>query len=353
MGEILINNAERQALIATARGLDQNQLDALIYSALGLNIGEFGSITDNMVVLSSKFVSWVTKRGDLFTVVDQIIEDYPNHEKIAILRSLSQRLSAARKVVLPQSFDAVLIDTATIANRAPLRATLRQLITSSMTRPVVIVSGTEKSGRSHSWHLIRHVAEDHGIAVRRIDLEKWVTEERTLDALFDDVRAALDILDSGRPPSQGVTPQTLGQLYAERIDEYHQRSVAVARWIVFDSTDRAIAQEIAAFLRRICELRLEANLLKCTFFLLGDGSQLSFDENAHPVSKERLSRILPHEVDAAAKEINALGAKRLNDAELASKVAEINGKLNACSDSECGKTVAEALRALRLKVEAP
>lgn len=355
MGTVLLSHDERNALLGAVSELDQNGLDALVYTALGKRVAEFGSINDNMIVLSVKFSSWITERpDDLHRVIGQICTNSPSLVQIGILKTLQARLQAAAMINPPQSFEAVLIDTAAVANRAPLRDTLRQLAALNATRPIVVVSGGEQSGRSHSWHLIKHVARDYRIGVKRIDLEQWVPEQRTLDAVFSELVSALEISDTDGPTSEGVTKETLGQKYADWVRKRHEQTDTTKRhWIVFDSTDRAMAHEIAAFLQRLCELRLDADLEGCTFFFLGDGTQLNFDENNPLLLKERLSRILPYELEEAAHSINAIGAKPMTAAELADWANSKNQQLAACNDRECGKSVSQVLNALRLAVQAP
>lgn len=354
MGVALLNDAERKALILAVGSLDRAGFDGLVYFVLGKSVEDFNKNgSENPLVLAKDFATWLTSRpADLVAIIEHIRTDSPNIAQIDILTALAKRVKAAVAVQLPKSFDAVVIDAVYIANRAPLRENLRRLTALGMIRPIVIVSGGPQSGRSHSSHLIQLVALDYGIAYKKVDLEKWVVEQRTLDALYDELLRALDIEDLDRPQGEGVTPETLGQLYAGRLQEKYKFDPAMRRWIVFDSTDRSMAQEIASFLRTLCALRLNAELQGCTFFLLGDGAHLSFDENTNLIFKERLSRILPNEVADAARSVNDLGVKRLDEAALGARVAAINAKLASCSDEACGKAVSESLNALRLEVEA-
>ena len=350
-----LSNDERKALMTLLSQLDQGGLSALTYLAIGVDASSYGSINDSMPVLVVGFMKWIVARpADLQTVIDHIGQAYPGRPEIPTLEALKLRLERFAKRAPADPTEALLIDTAVMVNRRKLRATLRELL-GGITLPVVTVSGPTQSGRTHSWHLIRHVANEHGVEARRVDLNSWVVEQRTLDRLVDRLVEDFALKGFIRPTSAGVQPETLGLRYATEIgDCFGRLAPAPPRWLVFDSIDRPMAPEIAAFVRALCELRLNAaSFANCTLFLLGADPQLSLSDGFQMATNEPLGPFLPTEVEDAAKGVNALGDTPLDDATLAERIGEMHEVLATEAAACCQQKIAQRLAALRQEVHAP
>lgn len=355
MVAVTLSKEERVALITALKGLDQSGIGLLAFTAVGVDVSTFGSAHDPVPVLVTKFILWLVNRpDDLRAVLEQIANDYPSLEEIPILDALGARLQRFAQRAPTDPVEALLLDTAVMVNRRKLRATLREML-NGITLPVVTVSGPSQSGRTHSWHLIRHVAQQHGIEARRIDLNSWVVEQRTLDRLVDRVVADFGLQGFIRPTSAGVQPETIGLRYATEIgDCFGRLPPAPPRWLVFDSIDRPMAPEIASFVRALCELRLNAaSFTSCTLFLLGADPQLSLSDGFQMATNEPLAPFLPGEVEEAAKGVNVLGDSPLDDATLADRIQEMHQLLANEPTECCQQKIAQRLAALRLEVHAP
>jgi hypothetical protein len=239
-----------------------------------------------------------------------------------------------------------------MANRSQLRDMLGQLVL-GYARPLIRVAGPPGSGRSQSWHLIRHVAKEHGVLAKRLDLDGWVVEQRTLCELASSLVTKCGLPGLELPTTEGATPETLGQRFASRVSEcLEQRPPGVSLWLVFDSLDRNLAPEIGAFIRRLVELALQGTFDDCTVFLLGPSGDVDAPASAAVLS-ENLGPFLESEIEEAARIINDAGASSLDEASLLQRVSEMKLDLNRVSSTQQARMLSERLTELRYAVEAP
>lgn len=347
------NDAERKALMMALMGLSPQKLQQITMSELGEPISTYGATSDEMPVLTIRFLEWIAPQpANLIKFLDGLIVKLPGFPGIQVLQAHSARLKQIVAIAPADPIDACLIDAVVMVNRAQLRTTLRNIL-GGHKRPVVAVTGPTQSGRSRSWHLINHVGRAHNVAVQYIDLKIWVVEERTLDRLFD--RLVADLALSGhvtRPTTEGANFETVGTRFANEIVEcVGRRPFGVEQWLILDSLDRPMATEIAAFVRQLCEQRLAGHLQNCTLFLLGESAQLAAPEGL--TVKETLTPFTDEEVAEAARHINGLGTKPLAKTELNHRRNTFSQELAACPAEQCGALISRMLTALRIEVGAP
>ena len=349
---------ERKAFLAALAGLTPAKIEQITLVELGEPIGSYGTIHDEMPVLSIRLIQWIAPHTDkLILFLDAFIGQYLALDQIPVMKAHCARLKQIAPPTITHPCDAVLIDTAVMVNRAPLRTTLRN-ITGGFTRPVIVINGPEKSGRSLSWNLIDHVATANGIAASLFKLDAPPIGGRTLDWLFGRIADKLGIAATvTRPAKEGVQVETIGKAYANAIvDAFPEVPDGEQRWLIFDSIDKDdIDNAIPPFIRQLCERRLElptGEPKRCTIFLLGESAKFAAPERGL-IARESLTAFFPGEIGEAAHYINGIGSAPLADAALAARVATIVAELQGCPPLECGALLSARLTELRMDVGAP
>jgi Effector-associated domain 1 len=128
-------------------------------------------------------------------------------------------------------------------DRVELRRLLRQFTEQDAER-VLVVTGEKRTGKSYSWHLIRHIGFSvTGVEPFRIDLGDWVGPPMGPYDVMESVamRLALD----GMPPRESLAQED-AQAWKLRVWFLGQmRRLEVPCWLVLDGLDRAPLTESA------------------------------------------------------------------------------------------------------------
>ncbi|MEW9612722.1 hypothetical protein AB3G45_02470 [Shinella sp. S4-D37] len=136
-------------------------------------------------------------------------------------------------------------------NRTGLRNLLRDICDHGFDYGLIYVAGATASGRTHSKHLIRHVAARHNIRYYIVDFH-IETEARTLGHLYEHLKAAYRLATLDVPIHQGATPGDVAFRFAARLRA--QLQIAIEKtpkpWVVIDFTDEVIDPAVAEFIGR-------------------------------------------------------------------------------------------------------
>ena len=328
---------------------DQMEFDAFLQRNGGHRLSFFSSAVSPLPVISAYFVLWLNQHPEHLTgILTAVVTNYPAHPSTPRLTEALQRLAHAAARAAAPAWMNPLPGNIPMANRAPLRSILRDLLTYD--RPVaVMIDGPKGTGRSHSWHLINHAGRSAGIAPIKIDLLSPVLEQRTIETVFDLLVRKLRI-PVVRPSTIGATPETVAARYADDIATALNLANRGRHWIVFDSLDRPVAPEIKKFICELTQLRLAGEFQNCNFFLLGANRDFGVSDPHFLADLENLSRLTDEEIEDAATAINGLGRKPKSGADLANWVTSCLAEVLPLDASSACVKVGDKLAQLRIEV---
>ena len=296
-------------------------IEELLLTSIGVALEDITERVARPLVVARCIRFFEKNEAHCIDVGQELCLRFPNNENVAAVGLLLKRL---QRQTVRDPRDIILVDIKVMVNRSQLRNVLYEIVSLHMPRPVVGVSGAPRSGRTHSWHLIRQVANTHGIDKIRLDLTAWPDQDRKLEKLVEALVEQANIPAFQAPNSVGVTPEVKGQRYARVIAErLALRPAGVKLWLVFDSVDRPIDPAIVPFLRALCDAACESVFQDCTIFILGWGSDFAMTPPAF-VEIEQLSDFLPLELKTAAEQLNALGEHPLDAAILQQRIDVIH-----------------------------
>ena len=328
---------------------DLDSIEELLLSAIHIPIDVITEPKPKPLIIL-RCINYLEVRDKLCCdVAAELCERFPQHPRKDEVAQLVKRFGR-QSAVTP--YDITLIDVKVMVNRSRLRSVLREIVVHGRPRPVVGIAGAPKSGRTQSWHIIRHVADAYGIPRAWLDLEAWPDQDRTLEHLVDRLVEAGALTGFKPPNCVGVTPETKGQRYARAVADQLGRRLGAGRlWLVFDSVDRPIDHAIIPFLRALCEAACDSIFQNCTIFVLGWGPDFSMTKPAM-VEVEQLSYFLPPELTDAAKAINSLGDPPLDEATLSDRVAALHAVARTSNWPQAARDVEQLLISLGREVRA-
>jgi hypothetical protein len=350
---------EEEALLDLVEAMNPDQFKNLVFRATGVRTTDFVSAGATMQGASIDFIGWLqTNVHHAPAIVQEAIKRFPYHESTLSLRQAEARLSSlqAAQSALGRPDEAVLAAGVPVVDRLILRRYLAAL-RNGEDLPVVIVEGDRGLGRSHSWHLIRHVANAlPNVVPLRIDLVGPAISEQTLPWVFNYLVRLLNLSAGEKPTTHGVTGGTLS---ARFISEFLTRVQSMRKpwrptpWLVFDHLDRdIIVPEIKLFVMEIASQRLQGIFRGCVIFLLGPDPKFPLEDPAALARREPVLEFLDHEIVAAAERLNTVGHTPLADVELKLKLAALKALSNGRSGSELAGAVGHELVMLRQMVGA-
>ena len=355
-----IIDQERDALLSLLVEFDHDDL-ATFLGANGLpQISVFSSPAKRMPVIALDFLTWLNLHPDnLQRVFTALSTEFAATDEAPVLAAAAARIAAIppRPAGPPQ--DVRLAGGVPIVNRSVLREYLR-LATNGAGNAwsdikVVSIVGERGLGRTHSWHLIKFVADSGVAKAIKIDLVSATLENQTLEVLFKQLVRTLKITDAEKPTSDGVTSDTLAARYAEelagclgRVTDTWPKPV----WLVFDSLDRDVRPEIKRFISLLSRARLDGMFGQCVLFLLGPDATSQPDDPARVVLTEPLVMFNDSEIRDAATCVNNLGAAQLAMPDLEDRISQMIGPRSSIGDGEFCQHVATRLVDLRIEVRA-
>lgn len=357
----LLTRPEINALVAWAKDFQQAQMDGFLWQSAATHLDNIVPLPALRPVWAVAVAQWIDGLKDAVRIrailTDAVAERPPPHPSAAVLQAAIARLATVveRAALAGPPHEARLIDGVPVVNRTHLRAYLEQL-TRGVDLPIVVVQGERGLGRTHSWHLIDHVATKSGIAdFRKIDMVEPILAQQTVKDIFDLMVRRLN-LPAGSPVStDGVTPTTLGARYAAEFvqrlsDAMNNRPTPF--WIALDSVDRPLEEALRSFIRELASAAAARELSGCTLFLLGPDRSFSPQDQYALIRRESLTQFLDAEIDDACTRLNDLGTTKLSSADLATFRSELRQQVQGLGGSELCKVVVAQLVRLRDTVNA-
>ena len=133
--------------------------------------------------------------------------------------------------------EACVVNRRPFVNREPLRAAMEDFETAD--ERLLLIKGSELSGKSHSWHFIKHLAAETGSARPLLfDLKKYKGEGKpTPDELMDTIAKRLDLGKEDWPTED----RAQGARRAEKLADWLVgKSARLDRpfWLVIDHLDK-------------------------------------------------------------------------------------------------------------------
>ncbi|NQW50807.1 MAG: ATP-binding protein [Rhodospirillales bacterium] len=358
MGILL--RSEIRALVEWARTYEQDEINGFLESNFYTSLVDIVKLPAIRPVWSVGVAQWVDARNDAASASAFLIEAERDRSAIPgapMLRSAIARLAfvVEREELAGPPYEARLIKGVPVVNRTQLRAHLEQL-TLGHEVPVVVVQGESGLGRSHSWHLIKHVSTKSGLAdFVKVDMVEQILEKQTAKDVFELLTRRTGLTDGKAVSVDGVTAATLGARYASEFAE-RLRNAMPGRprplWIVLDSIDRPIEEPLKHFIHALASTAAEHELSNCTLFLLGPAGDFAPQDYYVQIRRESLTGFLFPEIEDACTRMNELGAQRLDPADLTMFVDELRQKVMPLSGRALCSAVCEGLVTLRQRVQA-
>jgi hypothetical protein len=358
---MMLTSADEVAILEWISLLDQAAFGVILHRATGDRIALFSSDQKSVVAIGVDFVGWLKRTpAKILPVLDQIVADYPATPEATVLAATAIRLRAvqAQLAAAGPPEDTRLAGGVPIVNRARLRQLLRTAINHTghgeQVR-VIKVRGESGLGRSHSWHLIRHVgAEGHAKAFK-VDLISPTLAQQNVPFLFDHLVRHLKLSDVRIPTTDGITADTMAARFADELAGCLARAAEAwprPLWLVFDNLDRDLAPDVKRFVALLTQACIDAHFDNCVIFLLGPDDATEPDDQYRVALTETVVGFRDTEIQDAAAYLNRLGTNRLCDQTLAARVADMTNLLATLRGRELLSQVSRKLVDLRLEVGA-
>lgn len=360
---MVLESDERRALIAVLRNFDQVQFKSWLMLDGGVKLSTFSAETKPIEAIIADFLDWIERDNRcLVNLLKGLIVKFgEEHSSVATLQEAVVRIQAtqAQLAKLGCPSDARLAEGRPIVNRSALRQFLKAAMNHGgpawASVSIVKVAGARGLGRSHSWYLIKHVANTGVAEALKFDLASATLANQTLDVLFDTLERNLKITDARKPTSDGVTSDTLAARFAEELAGCLARAAGnwnKPYWLVFDSLDRDLRPEVKRFVSLLCRERLEGVFGNCVIFLLGPDAVTEPDDPGRSVQLELLTPFTNTEISDAATALNSIGRKALQQSDLDLRIGDAQALAQHYSGPDLCREVFSKLVDLRIEVGA-
>ncbi|ANI60475.1 hypothetical protein [Pseudomonas sp. GR 6-02] len=353
---------ERKALLAVLRCFDQRGFNNWLRNYSNLSIADFSSDTLPIDSIVADFFFWIKRDGScLVDLLAGLIPMIGASPEVAILQETVVRIQATQDALKRMGCpsDSRLAEGRPIVNRSALRQYLKDAISygggPGAGVSIIKVAGARGLGRSHSWYLIKHVADTGVAEALKFDLVSATLANQTLDVLFEALVRNLKITDAKKPTSDGTTSDTLAARFAEELAACLARAAgnwSKPYWLVFDSLDRDLRPEVKRFVSLLCRERLEGMFGKCVIFLLGPDAVTEPVDPGRRAQQELLTPFSDSEIRDAAIALNNLGRKALQQTELDLRIGNAQALARQYSGSDLCREVFAKLVDLRVEVGA-
>jgi hypothetical protein len=349
-----LTNDEKAAITTWVTDFPDQLSFEVFVGRTGDRLASFSSRERALPHIAYEFIIWLDRNPEKIGRVLQFAkEETPYHASMHALAQARVRIDSIlqRRMVIGNAWDAPHVDGIPVINRGRLRSALSALTTCSRP-PVIMVNGDAGTGRSHSFHLIAHVARAIGVRVLRIKMEWFATEEQTIQSVFDALVYRLQFANVRSPTTVGATPETIAARFARAFQEAAEaQPVLTPTWLVFDSIDRPLPPELKRFFCELAHLRLDGDLRQFIMFLLGAGPDYGIDDAHLQAHFEPLTMFLPSEIEETARALNSVGTRPLEEPVLQQRIHEITALLHH-GPPENFRLVARRMSELREEVAA-
>jgi len=345
-----LHSDEKLALMTLIEKMRPDQFRHLVYRATFVSVTEFMKSEFSMMDAAVELMGWLnTNVHHAPAILKLAVESFPDHESTPSLRLAEARLRSlqAKQDALGPAHKAVLAAGFPVVNREFLRTCLA----APEELAVVMVEGDSGLGRSHSWHLIRHIASAlPKVKPILIDLVGPLISQRTLPWIFNYLVRVLPLPAGETPTTEGITGETLSDRF---MSEFMIRLQSMDTpwpkmpWLVFDHLDRNIAPEIKRFVMGITSQRLAGIFDGFVIFLLGPDPAVPLVDRAALARRESLTDLLDNEIVAAAERLNKIGHTPLAGVELERKLEALKDLRNGRTGRELANAVFAEMVTLR------
>lgn len=358
MGVLL--RPEIDALVDWAKSYQQGEIEGFLLQKAGKDLVDIVALPAIRPVWAVKVAEWVDTMNNAADARALLIEAEKDRSAIPsapVLKSAIARLAIVvqRDLVAGPPYEARLIDGVPVVNRTQLRAHLRELMQGHSV-PIVVVQGESGLGRTHSWHLIEHVAKKSGLGdFVKVDMVEQILAQQTAKHVFDLLVRRTDLTVGEAVSADGVTPTTLGERYAAEFAERLRKAMPQRPrpfWIVLDSVDRSFEEPLKYFVQALATTAAARGLSGCTLFLLGPARDFAPQDDNRLIRRESLTGFLVTEIEDACSKLNELGAAKLSSPDLKKFIAGVRRKVRALTGRALCEAVREELVTLRQKVQA-
>ncbi|SDE53665.1 hypothetical protein SAMN04488105_104363 [Salipiger thiooxidans] len=287
-------------------------------------------------------------------VCEALIALTPAHPDNPNLRAIADRLQAQAAQALADPTKEIWIGSEPVVDRAGLRVLLSELH-SGFDHSVIYVAGGPLSGRSHSFQLIRHVAQKLDIPIQKVGFDVE-TEKRTVHHLFDCLHDAYNIAVGGTPVTEGATPGDAASKLVRHLRNQLQNMPYVdpRLWLVIDFSDEVPDPAVPEFLRLFCADRDANAFNNCVLFVLGPTAHLdTMRGELYNMQVEDLRPVNQTDVLEAAAILNGRGTVPLDEDAVTARASEIYDALAALPETGRLPELRRRMLDLRREVRAP
>jgi hypothetical protein len=345
---------EEKYVVSVVMSFDQQGFNTFLLKNSLLPIATFSSTVNSMPIIAYDFIGWLLQNNQhVVPTISALVNAFPARPETSMLKQAIQRLALVQPIVAAgPPWDDSLIERKPVVNRAMLRQKLSDIYNGVLTG-VMLIDGPRRTGRSHSWLLISHVARrTQGWRPVLIDLDSYAMRLQNLPFI---AQVLADRLDLGQltTTSIGCTPETLAARYADEITSAWERKQPREKiYLVFDSIDKEeVSPDVKHFIRAMAEKRIRQELSNCELFLLGANLNWGIVDDHRVIDVETLSEFIHQEVLHTATEINKLGAAPLNSTDLSSRINDMLTSVAGKSPGEACFLIGQLITALRVEIK--
>lgn len=337
--------------------LSPDDFGVFLMDAIVVDYRQFARPQVTVAVVAMDFVGWLQRNMhyavELYEAAAAL---WPAHPEVPTLQATLTRLRSgeARAAAAGPAYAHCLPGGVPVVNRSPLRALLKGLC-EGVDYPVILVEGDRGLGRSHSWHLIQHVAAAEEARPLRVDLLGPTLRSQQVEALFDYLTRVLGLEDGVAPTTEGITGVTLAQRFSgEFVARIQSLPSAWEKpvWLVFDNLDRDAPPETKLFIMQLAQMRLNREFTGVTLFLLGPDATAGMDDPHLLARRERLTSFQADELRSAVEAVNAVGQSQLPPEDLEAEAQAVLALAHAQQGRQLGESVMARLAQLRDRVQA-
>lgn len=208
---------------------------------------------------------------------DTLVEQPAVPHAVALNAAAAKPAAAAVVAAAPQpaasasAFALRRIGSLLFMARPKLRELLRQFVENDeLSGNTVLITGPGAAGKSHSWHLIRHIANlTTGVSPLRIDLSGRAVGERNLADVYELLRQPLNLDAHPSPFVDGPQDARAAGRLLELLRKV-LRTLGAQHWLVVDGLDDpATPDDTVVFFYRLGIAVINGDTEKLSVFLLG------------------------------------------------------------------------------------
>lgn len=338
----------RQLIRLLSSTIVGNQIQGVL-SSTGLDLADY-PLLENARVVWTQAVPDAARLGKLGALVDAASDGRP-----ALAREVQRAMSP---VALTQGATGVwyrnddpytcsfvgLRSARAVIDRSDLRSALRELAEDQYW--VLIVHGTPRSGKTHTWRLVDHLRTAGKLVgvnrFARVTTHDWsgeVTGETLAQSLAYKLGLSIDLAPSGELDDARV------RKFLDHLVGVYPGGDGITRWIILDGLDRPAVQESARDLaRRLIQLVEDGELPQTRLIVTGLdplGLQVGYAVRTEEIPAINRALLQAFLIDVARH----LG-RTTSEAELEHWIAEILGPGPEPPDlSEIERSVVELVKA--------